>query len=556
GNWNLKSGSKGKAASPNDDTKSAKLPSTDPDGSLAEMREWLAKNESEGSPRVTSRYNFLAEGDLQTEQSFAQLYVQDDQPGAVAKPLALGFAGKNAAEWMMDNRHIIYVAPRDLSENPDRQFGRNSLYLIEIETGKVSVFRDAEDESYNHPTPSPDGKWVAYTVQTGGPFSFDQSKVVLKPTTGGEPRVLTANHDRQAGQPKWARDSRALYFTSPDQGRFPLFRINIERRTTQHLTWQPWGIRSFDVGATGLVQIVTAAENPSELHVAHLSGKISKQLTRHNADWLKGKKLSAYVRHSFENEQAMRVDYWTMKPTEFDPVKKYPLLVNIHGGPTAMWGPGEESMWFEFQYFAAKGYAIVFANPRGSGGYGREFQRANYRDWGAGPASDVLAAATEAAKQPFIDADRQVVTGGSYGGYLTAWIVAHDHRFKAAVAQRGVYDLIPFFGEGNAWSLVPRYWGGYHWEPDVRAALLRDSPFTYAHQIKTPLLIKHGDVDFRTGVVQSQMLYKTLKALGRDVEYVRYPRATHELSRSGEPKQRLDRLVRFEEFFRRYIGMN
>ncbi|MDP2136414.1 MAG: hypothetical protein Q8J74_01035, partial [Candidatus Didemnitutus sp.] len=134
GNWNLKSGSKGKAASPNDDTKSAKLPSTDPDGSLAEMREWLAKNESEGSPRVTSRYNFLAEGDLQTELSFAQLYVQDDLPGAVAKPLAIGFEGKNAAEWMMDNQHLIYVAARDAGENPDRQFGRNSLYLIEIET--------------------------------------------------------------------------------------------------------------------------------------------------------------------------------------------------------------------------------------------------------------------------------------------------------------------------------------------------------------------------------------------------------------------------------------
>jgi len=250
------------------------------------------------------------------------------------------------------------------------------------------------------------------------------------------------------------------------------------------------------------------------------------------------------------------VDYWTIKPANFDPTKKYPLLVNVHGGPSAMWGPGEATTWHEMQFYAARGYAIVFSNPRGSGGYGREFMRANYRNWGPGPSGDVLSAADFAAREPYVNPERQVLTGGSYGGYLTAWIVGHDHRFKAAVAQRGVYDLATFYGEGNAWFLLPLYWGGYPWQRDVRYVLDRDSPLTYVENITTPLLIKHGDVDFRTGVVQSQMLYKSLKQLGREVEYVRYPRATHELSRSGEPKQRLDRLVRYEEFFRRYIGEN
>ena len=246
------------------------------------------------------------------------------------------------------------------------------------------------------------------------------------------------------------------------------------------------------------------------------------------------------------------MDYWTLKPANFDAAKKYPLLVNIHGGPTAMWGPGEATMWHEFQFFAARGYAIVFSNPRGSGGYGRDFQRANFKDWGAGPSSDILAAASFAAQEPYVN--QQVVTGGSYGGYMVAWIVGHDHRFKAAVAQRGVYDLATFYGEGNAWFLVPLYWGGFPWETEVRHVLDRDSPLTYVADITTPLLIQHGDVDFRTGFVQSQIWYKSLKQLGRPVEYVRYPRATHELSRSGEPKQRLDTLVRYEEFFRRYLG--
>ena len=268
------------------------------------------------------------------------------------------------------------------------------------------------------------------------------------------------------------------------------------------------------------------------------------------------RQLSTYEPHRFINSVGLAIDYWTIKPTLFDPQKKYPLLVQIHGGPSAMWGPGEASTWHEMQFFAARGYAIVFSNPRGSGGSGRDFQRANFRDWGAGPAADVLTAADFAAQAAYVDRTRQVVTGGSYGGYLTAWIVGHDHRFKAAIAARGVYDLVTFFGEGNAWSLLPQYFGGYPWDKAVRPILERESPQTYVENIKTPLLIKHADTDFRTGVIQSQMLYKSLKQMGRPVEYVRYPRATHELSRSGEPKQRLDRLVRFEEFFRRYIGEN
>jgi dipeptidyl aminopeptidase/acylaminoacyl peptidase len=316
-----------------------------------------------------------------------------------------------------------------------------------------------------------------------------------------------------------------------------------------------WGIRDYDVGASVLAQVVTHPGNPWELYAGSADGKVTAPLTAHNA-WIKDRQLSPYEGHRLVQADGVTVDYWTIKPPNFDPAKKYPLLVQIHGGPTAMWGPGEQSMWHEFQFYAARGYVVMFANPRGSGGYGKDFQRANFKDWGIGPASDVLAAASFTAKESYVDKDRQVLTGGSYGGYLTAWIVGHDHRFKAAVSQRGVYDLSTFYGEGNAWFLVPLYWGGYPWEKEVRAILDRDSPLSYVSNIKTPLLIQHGDVDFRTGVIQSQILYKSLKQLGRDVEYVRYPRATHELSRSGEPRQRLDTLVRYEEFFRRYIGEN
>lgn len=211
-------------------------------------------------------------------------------------------------------------------------------------------------------------------------------------------------------------------------------------------------------------------------------------------------------------------------------------------------------MWHEFQLMCSWGYAVVYANPRGSGGYGYEFLRANFQDWGRGPSGDVLAALDDAARlHDWIDTERLVVTGGSYGGYLTAWIVGHDDRFQAAVAQRGVYHLPTFFGEGNAWRLVEWAMGGFGWEARIKPVLDRESPFTYVNRITTPLLIMHASDDLRTGVSQSEMMYRALKQLGREVEYVRYPGADHDLSRSGDPHQRMDRLDRIIEFFERFI---
>jgi dipeptidyl aminopeptidase/acylaminoacyl peptidase len=243
-----------------------------------------------------------------------------------------------------------------------------------------------------------------------------------------------------------------------------------------------------------------------------------------------------------------------MEPANRKQGQKCPLVLEIHGGPMAMWGPGEFTMWLEFQLLCSWGYGVVYSNPRGSGGYGYEFQKANFQDWGEGPAGDVLAVVDDALRQEWIDPNRLFITGGSYGGYLTAWIISHDHRFKAAVAQRGVYDLATFFGEGNAWQLVEWNMGGFPFDARYHDIIHRNSPLTYVSRIRTPLLIMHGSEDLRTGVSQSEMLYRALKALERPVEYVRYPAAGHDLPRTGDPLQRMDRLSRIIEFFERYSG--
>jgi dipeptidyl aminopeptidase/acylaminoacyl peptidase len=301
--------------------------------------------------------------------------------------------------------------------------------------------------------------------------------------------------------------------------------------------------------------------NPSELYFWQWHSVYEEneyQLSNFN-EWVKTKKLASVQTREFTNEKGHKVQYWIMRPTAFNhqETKKYPVVLEIHGGPSAMWGPGEASMWHEFQYFCAKGYGVVYSNPRGSGGYGLDHLRGNIGDWGAGPAKDVLTALDKAiAEERWMDTSKLLITGGSYAGYLTAWIIAHDKRFKAACAQRGVYDLATFFGEGNAWRLVPNYFGGYPWEPKVKALLQKESPISYVQNITTPFIIFHGANDRRTGFVQAEMMYRSLKVLGRPVEFVVHPNATHEITRSGDNRQRMDQMLRTWEFFERWVSGN
>jgi dipeptidyl aminopeptidase/acylaminoacyl peptidase len=422
-------------------------------------------------------------------------------------------------------------------------------------SGWTTLLSDPE-RSFSQPTLSPDGKTLAFisSLAANKSATLDQGHLGLLTLGSSAAKPFLSPFDRSPANLTWSVDSRYLYYTAPSNGGFPAYRMDATNRKIDQLLDFNVGVTAFDVSRTGVVYAKTEITNPSELYSADPLFKNEAPLSAHNSPWLEGKAISYPEKRILTNSKGQKVEYWIMKPTQIEAGKKYPLLLQMHGGPTAMWGPGEASMWHEFQFFCARGYGIVYANPRGSGGYGLDFMKANYRDWGKGPAEDVLAAATEAGKEAWADTSRQVITGGSYAGYLTAWIIAHDHRFKAAFAQRGVYELTTFMGEGNAWRLVPNYFGGYPWEAETLASMQANSPQTFVANIRTPLLIKHGENDLRTGVIQSELLYKSLKILGKEVEYVRMPGATHELSRSGNPRQRLDRILRIYEFFERYVG--
>lgn len=538
----------------NDDIYAEKLDSADADGSLSQVREWLAQNGRKKNPKVIYRLNFKAEKSLQPERSFRHLFVIEANPEMGIKPLDLtpGYHSFGGAVWSPDSRQIVFSGSRDNNKNPDR-VRDSDLFRVNRDGSGFEKLLDLEHYSVYSPSVSHDGRKVLFAGSDQRDRGYAQSMIGVLDLESGSTQWITKELDRGVYSAKWSGNDRYAYFTTASNGGFPLYRVSLKNAKIEQLLDFDKGVRSFDVHKAGLAYVLTEVKDPYELYSAKTNATSPKRLTDFNASWLADKKLSFPEKHELTRPDGTKVDYWIMKPTFYQEGQSYPLMLELHGGPSAMWGPGEVTMWHEFQLYAAKGYGIVYSNPRGSGGYGRDFQHGNHQNWGEGPTGDVLAAADKAAALPWTDPKRQVVTGGSYAGYLTAWIVGHDHRFKAAVAQRGVYDLETFLGEGNAWRLIPDRFGGYPWQDDIRKLLDRESPLTYADQIQTPLMIIHGDTDYRTGQVQSEVLYRELKIMDKPVEYIRYPGAGHELSRSGDPEQRVDRLLRIYEFMERYI---
>lgn len=523
----------------------------DPDGSIDEVRAYLENNANDKKAKVLYKLNFLDEADINTELSFNHFFITEARPDAKPVAVTKGFYRFSYAEFTPDGKQLVLAGDIDSTEHPDRSL-EGEIYLANTDGSNLRKLLGEKNKNYNTPRISPSGKWLAF--QYGNTSFVSIPALAVMSLTDPRKTIYDIPFDRNKGSIQWSADEKYIYFTAPSNGGQPLCRADISSRKVEVLTDFNSGSGSYDMAGNKIVFVKTEVANPFEIYVADAAAKNQKRLSNFNTEWIASKKLIMPERHSFKNEKGMEIEYWVMKPANYEPGKKYPLLLEIHGGPSAMWGPGESTMWHEYQFFCSKGYGIVYSNPRGSGGYGFDLLRGNINDWGAGPTKDVLTALDKTVAEGWADTSKLLVTGGSYAGYLVAWIIAHDQRFAAACSQRGVYDLPTFFGEGNAWRLVPNYFGGYPWEAATKATLERESPIHYVHNIRTPYIIFHGDNDRRTGFVQSEMLYKSLKVLGRPVEYVRHPNATHEITRSGNNRQRIDQMLRTYEFFERWIS--
>ena len=390
--------------------------------------------------------------------------------------------------------------------------------------------------------------------------------------------TLTEGLDRTAAGPlRWGPDEEEVYFLTPDEGQVAIRaaaakagREDGEGEKSVRTVVRGGETTGFDVGSE-VAFVRSEWDHPGEVFVTgsgtddegESRGRSSRRLTEVNAELLGGRTLAEPEEVRFESE-GTEIQGWVLYPPdassggedgdrEEEEREEYPLVVEIHGGPHAMWSTSG-SMFQEFQLLAARGYAVFWCNPRGSVGYGEDFQSAIEGEWGAVTARDVLAGVDRVCERAEIDETNQFVTGGSFGGYMTAWLVGHTDRFRGAVTQRGVYDLASFYGSTDAYKLIEWDFGVTPWE-DFEG-LRAQSPVTYAESVSTPTLVIHAERDYRVPVNNAEMLHLFYRENGVETRLVRYPREGHELSRSGEPGHVVDRLARLARWFDGYCTQN
>jgi len=452
-------------------------------------------------------------------------------------------------QWSPEGTRLAFVSNRTGKEYEDN---RNSdVWVISAEGGKLTKISD-HDEADNQPRWSPDGKWIAFT---GEVHDRDHPKIFLAPATGGAPSVVAANDlDLIPGGLEWSDDGKSLYFETGVKGEFQLFRVDIAAKSVAQVTSGPRAVRSveFNFGSGKMVYLVNDFKHLDDLYVAGLDGKNERKLTDLNTALWKQLRLAEVERFTYKSADDWDVDGFLVKPIGWQQGKKYPLVLSIHGGPSGQYGVD----WYhEFQVYAAKGYAVVFTNPRGSTGYGQKFERGIFGEWGGKDYQDVMNGLDAAVKKyPWIDQDRMGVTGGSYGGFMTNWILGHTDRFKAAVTLRSLSNFISDDGTRDGAYGHTSDFGGDIFQ---KYELFWDrSPLKYAKNVKTPTLILHSDNDYRVPIEQGEQWFRALKHFGVTVEIVFFPRENHNLTRTGEPKHLVESLNWQLYWFDRFLNGN
>ncbi len=460
--------------------------------------------------------------------------------------------------WSPAGDHIAFVTNRTENRHANSV---SEIWSVTVASGREQPVYAGDDASFGSPAWSPDGATIAAVghreaIAGGSP----DSQIWLASAAGDDQRDITSELGRStgdsamsdiyqssSGRPIWAADSSALLFRASDSGGTHVHRASTDGGAIARLDEGRHRISGLSVSPDGSKHVYVKADalNPGDLYVSDSDGTDEARLTDVNGDFLSGIALSEPEPFWVDAPDGVPVQGWIIKPPGFDPDIKYPLILEIHGGPHGMYA---EAFMHEFQLLAANGYVVLYTNPRGSSGYGEEFTRDSHTRWGEADMPDLMAAVDHVVALGYIDESRMGVTGGSYGGYMTLWVIGHSDRFKAAVTQRCVSNLYSFYGTSDiGWTFIDYEFGGLPWEN--REHYMKYSPITYVEEMTTPLLIIHSEQDFRCPIEQGEQVFISLKRLGRDTEFVRFPDENHNLSRTGKPKHRIERLQHILRWF-------
>ena len=464
--------------------------------------------------------------------------------------------------WSPDGKWIAFSSNR--SEDPDLTPDRWNIYLIPSEGGKLRQIDGPVGEKFQ-PSFSPDGKLLAYIGAEGEGLSYKNASLWVVPVDGSKaPRNLTEKYDihvdsstiNDIGSPErmdptWSKDGKRLYFNSVLHGSGKLASISVRGDNLRDEIGEGGvvGSFSFDQAQNKLAYFYGRINDPVQVFARDMADGKDRQLTQLNRKLLDEIDLGHMEEVWFKGPDKNDRQGWIIKPPGFDPAEKYPSIMEIHGGPLTQYG---NFFMHEFYYLAAHGYIVYFSNPRGGRGYGEEHAKAIYGDWGRVDYADLMAWADYMEKQPYIDPKRMGVTGGSYGGYMTVWIIGHTQRFKAAVTQRCVSNFVSMWGSSDFnWTFQQELGNKPPFE-DLQNYWAH-SPIAYIGNASTPTLVVHNEGDLRCPIEQGEQVFVALKKLGVDSEMVRFPDEFHGLSRTGRTDRRIARLNHILRWFDKYL---
>lgn len=500
-------------------------------------------------PRVITAMPYRA-GTTYITDKFSQIYILDVHHSAweVTKPHRLTHTDVNHSEpvWGRDGKTLLTTRADEVGHDEPGRF--SSIYQIDVVTGEHTRLTD-DSHADALPVLSENGRYLAWMRFPRQQMALTYTRLAVRDLQTGKTLDVNLNIDVNPVSAVWAGDT--LYFNAQTHGRVWVYRLPVFGDDPHPVVEFDGRADRFDALADGTVAYVGFnAQTLAELYVVTPDGH-TQIVTRANAKLREGAALPVWERLTWERE-GVELEGWYALPPGADPSSKPPLILDIHGGPHIMWSPHYENEWHNWQAVLGAGYAVFICNPRGSTGYGEAFQMAIHKTWGDRAMGDIFAGLDKFLALGLVDTARMGVMGGSYGGYMTAWIVARDHRFKAALAERGVYNLISFTGTTDIPTFIADEFGLEL--PDDPATLWEHSPLAYAHQIQTPLLVIHSENDFRVAISEGEQLFAAVRRAAKaPVEFVRYPREGHELSRAGEPEHRVERLNRIVAWFDRWV---
>ncbi|HZM90407.1 MAG TPA: S9 family peptidase [Blastocatellia bacterium] len=496
---------------------------------------------------IVNRLAWAADGRGPLPMGFTQVYTIDSVLGGTPRQITSGKFNHSNPEWSADGKTLYISAIR----KPDAEYlrGDSEIYAIDLKTLDVKSLTDRRGPDGN-PQVSPDGRWIAYIGYDEKSYTNHVASLYLMDNAGGNKKMWVGALPSSPRAVRWAPDGSGVYYDMEEQGSSHLYFVTVDGKTRK-VTDGVHVLQGHSMANNGQVAAVRSSfKEPGTLVTFNLKAAANmKKLVDVNEDVLAGVRLGDTEELWATSKDGLKVQGWLIKPVDFDPAKKYPMVLWIHGGPWSMYSVGFN---WAFQNFSASGYAVLYTNPRGSTGYGQDFVNGIQYSYPGKDYDDLMASVDAAIAKGWIDDKNLFVCGGSGGGVLTAWIVGKTDRFAAAVSMRPVINWHSFVGttDGPGWYYQ---FDKYPWEDPMQYAVR--SPLHYVANVKTPTMVMTGEADLRTPMRQSEEFYRALKMLKKETLLVRMPDEYHGWRRpSHQLLQQLYLMAWFDKHSRKAKG--